>query len=280
MPLGDIPAPRAARPRANHESSILSYVLETNKLFVSLGENEVLRDLAVGVERGRFVGLIGPNGSGKTTFLRTAAGLLSYRGSIRLENREINAWPRRALALRLAFVRQFHTLPFEFKVHELVMLGRTPHKRWLEGYGAEDAQLADAALAELEVSSYKNRSVHELSGGELQRVLLAQALVQAPDVLLLDEPTAHLDVHHQYSFLGAVRQQVSDQRTVLAVFHDLELAARFADRLIVLHNGSGVVAGPPKTVLTPDLLSDVFRMRARITEDSSGDLRITYLGTV
>lgn len=258
----------------------MSPVIQTSELFVRLGSNDVLRGVSAKVAAGVMVGLIGPNGSGKTTLLRTLAGLLPYRGSALLTNREVRNWPRRDLARRLAFVRQFHALTFDFTVEELVLLGRTPHKRLMEGYGPSDVSRTETALAEMEVSGFRRRSIQQLSGGELQRVLLAQALVQEADVLLLDEPTAHLDVHHQFSFLSAVRRQVSANRTVVAVFHDLALAARFADELIVLHEGSVFANGPPNDVITPDLLASVFRMDARIEAGPEGDLRIGYLDTV
>lgn len=238
----------------------------------------MLPDLTFEVAGGAFVGLIGPNGSGKTTLLRTMAGLLPYEGSIRVANQEVRLWNRRALARKLAFVRQFQALPFDFTVEELVLLGRTPHKRWLQEYDAADRRQAHHALAELEVEAYRTRSVQELSGGELQRVLLAQALVQDTDILLLDEPTAHLDVHHQFSFLSAVRRQTSDRRTVFAVFHDLELAARYADHLVVLSHGRCASTGPPSAVLTPHLLKNVFRMEADVDTDDAGAVRIRYLG--
>jgi iron complex transport system ATP-binding protein len=251
-------------------------VIKTNGLSVSLGTTEILHDVSIHVPSGAMVGLIGPNGSGKTTLLRTLAGLLSYRGRAVLFDREIEAWPRRELAQRLAFVRQFQTLPFDFRVEELVLLGRTPRKRLMEGYSSQDVRDAARFLEELEVASLRRRSVQQLSGGELQRVLLAQALVQEADVLLLDEPTAHLDVHHQFSFLTAVRRQVDARRTVLAVFHDLELAARYSDHLIVLHEGHSVAAGSPSEVLSPDLLSTIFRMEADVSRGGHGEIRIDY----
>ena len=251
--------------------------LRVSALTVRLSEKPILTDVRFEVDRGRFVGLLGPNGSGKTTLLRTLAGLLPYRGSARFFGREIHQWPQRDLAQHLAFVRQMQPLPFDFRVEELVLLGRTPHLGLLQGYSANDRRLASEALEELDVAAYHARSVRELSGGELQRVLLAQALVQRPDVLLLDEPTAHLDVHHQYSFLEAIRRQVKSGKTVIAVFHDLELAARFSDLLVVLHEGICVAVGDPFEVLTERLLYDVFLMRGDVKRDVHGHARVHYL---
>lgn len=268
------------RPVSIHSSfQFVSEIIRTSELHVALGGKDVLRGLSVRIPDGAMVGLVGPNGSGKTTFLRTIAGLLPYRGSVVFDDREIIEWPRRDLARRLAFVRQFQSLPFDFSVEELVLLGRTPHKGWLEPYDETDLSRVESSLSDLEVLKFRNRSVQEVSGGELQRVLLAQALVQETDVLLLDEPTAHLDVHHQFSFLAAVRRQTRNRRAIIAVFHDLELAARFADYLIVLNEGKCAMAGAPREVFTPDLLDAVFRMEAVVNEGPDGALRINYLGT-
>lgn len=256
----------------------LSIVLSTEALSVSLGGAQVLTGISIAIDRGALVGLVGPNGSGKTTLLRAVAGLLPYRGAIFLEGAVLSAWSRREIARRVAFVRQFHSLPFDFRVHELVLLGRTPHKGWLEGYDADDHRRVDRALKELEVGRYRDRPARQLSGGELQRVLLAQALVQEADVLLLDEPTAHLDIHHQYAFLEAVREQVEAGRTAITVFHDLELAARFSSQIIVLDRGSIAAAGPGASVITEHLLASVFRMQARVEAPAGVGVRIEYLG--
>ena len=255
-------------------------VIEAEDLSVQLGRQPILQDVRFSVRHGSFTGLVGPNGSGKTTLLRAVAGLIPYSGRLVLEGREVASWSRRALARRLAFVRQFQTLPFDFTVEELVLLGRTPHLGWLASYGASERTRVLQALDELEVADYRERSIGSLSGGELQRVLLAQALVQDADLLLLDEPTAHLDVHHQYSFLAAVRRYAASGRTVLAVFHDLELAARFASELIVLKKGRVFTQGTPAESLHPDLLEDVFRMRARVESEAGQPLRIRYLDPV
>lgn len=251
--------------------------LAATNLTVHLSGNRILDDVAFEVPRGQFVGVLGPNGSGKTTLLRALAGLLTYAGSATLFGKEVSGWPRRELARMLAFVRQFQSLPFDFRVEELVLLGRTPHVGWLQSYSTDDRRLARAALEDLDVATLRTRSVRDLSGGELQRVLLAQALVQQADVLLLDEPTAHLDVHHQYNFLSAIRRHVREGKTALAVFHDLELAARFSDALVVLHQGRCVSTGTPAEVLTQHLLAQVFRMEGRIHRDTLDQPRVQYM---
>ena len=253
-------------------------LLSAQQVSVTLDQQPILHDLSFDVAEGTWTGLLGPNGSGKTTLLRAISGLLDYDGTLTFEERAVDRWPTRALARRLAFVRQSPSLTFDFTVADLVLLGRSPHKSWLQSYSqADHAQMHDA-LSHVELDGFADRSVLSLSGGELQRVFLAQALVQEADVLLLDEPTAHLDVHYQFTFMDQVQELVENGRTILAVFHDLELAARYADRLLVLDEGRLVADGPPTEVLTPDLIARVFRMQAEVEHTLDGALRIDYQG--
>lgn len=252
-------------------------LFRAESLSVDLGTTPVLRDLAFEIEAGEWIGLIGPNGSGKTTLLRTLAGLLPYRGTLTLDGRPLGAWKPRELARRLAFVRQSPALEFDFTVEEFVLLGRSPHRGWLDGFTRADRERARAALAEMDMTEYAGRSLGALSGGEQQRVQLAQALAQEAEILLLDEPTAHLDVHHQFDGMGRVAALVREGHTVLAAFHDLAFAARYAHRLFVLHHGRLVAAGPPRDVITPALVRSVFRVEADVTLDADGTLDVRYL---
>lgn len=254
-------------------------LFSADALHVALGGAPILHDLSFEVEPGRWIGLIGPNGSGKTTLLRTLAGLLPYSGSLALDGRPVHDWKPRDLARRLAFVRQSPSIEFDFTVEEFVLLGRAPHHGWLEGFSSEDREHVRAALDDVDLGGFAGRSLGALSGGEQQRVLLAQALVQEADVLLLDEPTAHLDVHHQFDGMDRVAS-LAPRRTVVAAFHDLAFAARYADRLLVLDRGRLVADGPPRAVLTPDLLRAVFRMDAELLDGPGGALEIRYLAPV
>lgn len=238
----------------------------------------MLRDVALDVAAGTWTGVLGPNGSGKTTLLRAISGAIPYAGRLELWGRDVRAWTPQALARRLAFVRQALPLTFAFKVEELVLLGRAPHRGWLEAYTQEDRARVRQALEQVDLGGFAGRSALSLSGGERQRALLAQALVQEADLLLLDEPTTHLDVHYQFELMARVRALVDAGRTVLSVFHDLEQAARYADRLIVLHNGRLAASGSPRDVLTERCIASVFQMHARVTSGPEGSLRIDYLG--
>ena len=257
--------------------SLLS-VLVAEELRVALGGKPVLHDVALDVAEGTWLGVLGPNGSGKTTLLRAISGALPYAGRLALWGRDVRAWKPRALARRLAFVRQALPLAFDFRVEDLVLLGRAPHRGWLEAYTPEDRARAREALSWVDLAGLAERSVLSLSGGERQRVLLAQALTQEAELLLLDEPTAHLDVHYQFELMERVRALVDAGRTVLSVFHDLEFAARHADWLVLLRHGQLVAVGAPGDVLTEERIASVFQMRARVSSGSAGGLRIDYLG--
>lgn len=247
---------------------------------MTLDGHQILKDVSFDVSAGDWIGLLGPNGSGKTTLLRALGGHLPFEGRIELMGRPLDDWGIQERARCLAFVRQAPSLTFDFTVEDLVLLGRAPHRGWLDSYQRSDRERVREALSQVDLEGFSSRSVLSLSGGEMQRVFLAQALVQEADLLLLDEPTAHLDVHYQFSFMERVEAQVTEGRTVLAVFHDLELAARYADRLLVLDEGELWAQGPPASVLTADCIAEVFGMRARIEHPPNGAFRIDYLGPV
>lgn len=249
-------------------------------LSASIGTTPILNELQLQVGRGRLVGLLGPNGSGKTTLMRCISGLLPYDGRLVFEGKDVRDWNPGELALRMAFVRQAVSLSFDFTVADLVLLGRSPHKRWLQDYDRSDFERLDNALRRVDLEGFRERSVLSLSGGELQRVMLAQALVQEAEMLLLDEPTAHLDVHYQFEFMDLVRDLVQRGHTALAVFHDLEMAARYSDKLIVLAGGHIAASGDPRDVLTEELIRDVFRMNAVLHRSDDGTLRIEYISSI
>jgi iron complex transport system ATP-binding protein len=255
-------------------------LLSVDRLTVALDGHTILQDVSFEVSGGEWVGILGPNGAGKTTLLRAIGGHLPFHGDIRLRDVPLNRMGDQERARALAFVRQARSLTFDFTVEEFVLLGRAPHRGWLEAYRRSDRERVREALARVDMEDFGDRSVLSLSGGEMQRVFLAQALVQEADLLLLDEPTAHLDVHYQFSFLEQVRTQAKMGRTVLAVGHDLELAARYADRLLLIDDGQLRAEGPPRTVLTQDRIASVFGMRVSLNQHPDGTLRIDYLGPV
>ncbi|MEP7040908.1 MAG: ABC transporter ATP-binding protein [Chloroflexota bacterium] len=221
---------------------------------------DVLRSVNLTLGRGDLVALVGTNGSGKTTLLRLLTGILQPdAGAVRFDGRPVAEWRRPELARRVAVLPQQLDLPVGFRVAELVEMGRAPHARRLFASTEADARAVSRALADAGALELADRYAEELSGGERQRLLVAMALAQEPDLLLLDEPTVHLDLAHQVALLAAI-QHLRDQRglTVLAVLHDLNLAAAFAPRVAILDDGRIVADGPPGDVLTPDVVQRVF----------------------
>ncbi len=221
---------------------------------------QVLRGLDLVVGDGELLALLGPNGSGKTTLLRAIAGTVPRdAGEILLFGRALASWSRVALARRVAVLPQSLVLPDGFRVAELVEMGRAPHaSRWF-GSSVEDAHAVERALADADALDLAERQADELSGGERQRVLVAMALAQEPELLLLDEPTLHLDIAHQASLLATVaRLRARRGMTVVAVLHDLNLAVAHAPRVALLGDGRIVADGAPDEILRPDLVRAVF----------------------
>jgi iron complex transport system ATP-binding protein len=221
---------------------------------------EVLRSIDFTLPRGDLVALVGTNGSGKTTLLRLLSGVLKPdAGQVRFDGRSLPDWRRVDLAQRVAVLPQQLDLPVGFRVSELVEMGRAPHARRLFASTEADERAVARALADADALDLADRFADELSGGERQRVLVAMALAQEPELLLMDEPTLHLDLAHQVALLSAIRRLRAQRGlTVLAVLHDLNLAAAFAPRVVVLDQGAVAADGAPQDVLTLELVHSVF----------------------
>jgi iron complex transport system ATP-binding protein len=242
-------------------------LLSAHQIEFAYNGRMVLRGVDLALERGGLVALLGPNGSGKTTLLKILNGILSPRaGHVALDGDNLAAFSRRAIARRIALVPQEVNVPFAFTVREMVLLGRTPHIRPLFGESARDRAAIDRALALTETRALAARVFGELSGGERQRVMVAMALAQVlldpglkPAVLLLDEPTVHLDINHQIEVLELIRKLNRERGlTVLATMHDLNLAALYFDRLMLLSDGRIITEGTPRAVLSKERVQGVF----------------------
>jgi iron complex transport system ATP-binding protein len=246
---------------------------------LSRGETVVLDGVSLAAEAGTVVGLVGPNGAGKTTLLRACNGSLGPdAGEVRVGGESIGDLPARVAARRVATVPQERSLDFDFTVRQTVAMGRTPHVPRLGRATDDDAAAVERAMARVDVAGLADRPVTAVSGGERTRVLLARALAQDAPVLALDEPTASLDVNHRVRTFDLVGDLAADGRTVLTAVHDLDLAARFCDRLVVLADGGVCAAGPPGDVLTAPVLRDAFGVRARVdTDPVTGSARVTAL---
>ncbi len=235
------------------------------------GGRPVLTGVDLGVAPGEVVGLLGPNGAGKTTLLRVVARLLEPRaGTLLWAGEAIASRSRRALARIVATVPQDLHVPFPFTVSEVVLMGRAPHHGRMGLESASDLEIARAALDRMGIEALSDRSILELSGGERQLVLFARALVQQPSLLLLDEPTAFLDLRHRIDVLEVVRELAQAGCAALVVSHDLGLAARVCDRLVVLADGEVQADGAPSNVLTTEILESAFGMRADVVMAPDG----------
>jgi iron complex transport system ATP-binding protein len=248
-------------------------VIDVDGLTVTLGGTPALRDASFGVARGEWVVLIGPNGAGKTTALRAICGLCSYDGSIRIDGREARELDRRKLARLAAFVPQLPERPPELTVAEYVLLGRTPHLGYLAAEGAADRGAASRALRRLELTAVAERLLTTLSGGELQRAVLARAVAQEAEILLLDEPTSALDLGRQQQALQLVDALRADGLTILSTMHDLTLAGQHADRLVLLDHGAVVADGRPADVLSEERIAALYGARVRLLEND-GDVYV------
>ncbi|HTJ68048.1 MAG TPA: ABC transporter ATP-binding protein [Actinospica sp.] len=238
---------------------------------VVLGDGIVPVDgVSFNVESGGWLGVIGPNGAGKSTLLKALAGLLPYQGTVTLDPAP-DGPKRRDLARVLAYVAQQPNLPPDVSVREYVLLGRTPYLGYLGNPGRHDREIADGALARLELEPLARRRLGTLSGGERQRVALARALAQQPRILLLDEPTSALDLGHQQQVLELVdRLRLDDGMTVVSTLHDLTAAAQYADRLVLLDRGRVASAGNPAEVLSVSRVREVYRALVSVTTDMRG----------
>jgi iron complex transport system ATP-binding protein len=249
--------------------------LELSSVSVELAGTPVVRDVSATVERGEWVALIGPNGAGKTTLLRALAGLVPYAGTIHIGGEDAGALARAQLARRLALLPQTPLVPDDMSVADYVLLGRTPHVGYFGSEGVEDVAAVVAALEQLDLLVFARRRLGSLSGGERQRALLARALAQDAPTLLLDEPTAALDLGRQQQVLELVDELRAERSlTVVAAMHDLTLAAQFADRLLLLDGGEVVASGPPPDVLTPELVALHYGAAVRVVGDPEHGLAV------
>lgn len=250
--------------------------LEARQVSYSIQDQRILHEVSMQIREQQFVGLIGPNGSGKSTLLKNMYRLLKpENGTVLLNEQDIFKQSSKNIAKNLAVVSQETPVLFDFTVHDLVSMGRTPHKKLLELDQERDFQIVKDALNQTGITHLEKRSFSSLSGGEKKRVMVARALAQQAQILILDEPTNHLDIQHQLQLMDLIQTL---HLTVVAALHDLNIAAMYCDQIYVLQQGQIVCSGTPEEVLTPALLQDVFGVYADIqTHPLTGKPYLTYV---
>jgi iron complex transport system ATP-binding protein len=252
--------------------------IETCDLSFAYQNRPALRGIALCARRGEMLGLLGPNGSGKTTLLRVLSAVLAGNGEVKINGRNVRSYGRRELSKLLAVVPQESAINFPYTVAEIVLMGRAGHHSPLALEGKKDLEVARASMELTDSLPLAQRYLHELSGGEKQRVMIARALAQEPEILLLDEPSAFLDLKHQVQIFELLRRLNRDcGLTVIAALHDLNLAALFFPRLVILCEGQICRDGSPAEVLTEKTIEEIYDVRVRIERDSSGERVQLYI---
>ena len=249
--------------------------ITTEQLQATLGGSHILKGVSIEVSDKDFVGIIGPNGSGKSTLLKSIYRVLTPQsGTVFLDGNALNSYKPKESARKMAVVAQHNYYNFEFSVQDVVLMGRTPHKKAMERDNADDYRIVREALEKVNMGGFAQRSFSTLSGGEQQRVILARALAQQTQCLILDEPTNHLDIKYQLQLMDIVR---SLRLTVVSAIHDLNIAAMYCNKLFVLQNGRIIAFGPPKQVLTREFIRQVYEVEAKLyTDPETGQMHILY----
>ncbi|WP_145046603.1 ABC transporter ATP-binding protein [Paenibacillus xylanexedens] len=252
--------------------------LNVENISITVQNTDIIRNISLQVKEKQFVGLIGPNGCGKSTLLKSIYKVIKpQQGNVFLDHTDILKSSPKVVARHMGVVGQFNELSFDFTVREMVMMGRTPHKKLLETDNGRDLEIVEQALEKVHLNGHADRNYISLSGGEKQRVVLARVLAQQPEFLILDEPTNHLDIKYQLQILNIVK---SLDIGILAALHDLELAASYCDHLYVVKQGQIVVHGKPTDILTREMIGEVFEVDCEIYQNPvTGGLGIAYLST-
>ena len=240
-------------------------VLDISSLSFDFGSKNILADIDLSIKNNGIVGIIGPNGSGKSTLLKCIYRVLKPKtGTIFIDGKNINDYQFKETAKKMAVVAQHNDTHFDFNVLEMVLIGRSPHKKFMERDSAEDIELAYKALEQVNMKDFADRNFSSLSGGEKQRIILARALVQNTDCLILDEPTNHLDIKHQLHFMSLAKDL---KITVISAIHDLNIAAMYCDKIYALKEGQIIASGSVNEVITEEVIKTLYDVEAKIIYD-------------
>jgi len=255
--------------------------LEIENVRFAYQSSDVLKDVSFKASNGEVIGILGKNGCGKTTLMKCInAHLRPHSGCIKIDGSDVSKMSKRELAKKMAVVAQIANMTFPFTVLETVMMGLYPTTEWMRQPTGEDMVRVLEAMNATGITEFADRPVTELSGGERQRVLISRALVQDPEIFLLDEPTLHLDVNHQFNLMEMVNRLAKEKgMLVIIVTHDISLAARYCDRVILMEKGEIIGSGRTEEVITPENLMKVFSVRADVVHDERiGGLNVMFIG--
>ena len=250
--------------------------LRTRQLSVTIGGRRVLHDITLEARRGELLVIVGPNGAGKTTFLKAVACLFPFTGAVEWDGKDVAAMRAGARARQMAYLPQGHVAHWPITARDVVTIGRAPFASSLTRLSQADQAAIDEALQAVDAMEFAGRPVTELSGGERARVMLARALAVGAPLLLADEPVASLDPAHQLGVMDILSAQAKAGRLVIAISHDLILAARYATRVLVLNEGTAAAIGTPREVLTPSLLREVFRVETVRLNAGGGTFEVPW----
>ncbi|MEJ6950410.1 ABC transporter ATP-binding protein [Natronospora cellulosivora (SeqCode)] len=248
----------------------MSLALEVRNLYFNYGKNEILKNINLNVKTGSFLTILGPNGSGKTTLLKNICNLLKpEKGEVRVKELNLDAIKHKELAKIMAVVHQIDEVNFDFSIYDIVNMGRYPYQKRFESESLESLNIVKKSMIETETWKLREKSIHQISGGERQRVMIARALAQEPEILLLDEPISHLDIKHQINTLNLCTKLNKEKGiTIVMTLHDINLAARYSEYILLLEKGTIRGMDIPARVLSVDNIKDVYDIDVELLDYS------------
>ncbi len=249
-------------------------IINAENIKVAFGKKEILRGINLSAGKNEFIGIIGPNGSGKSTLLKCLYRVIAdYAGVVYLDGKDLEEYPYRESAQKISVVAQHNFFSFDFKVMDMLLMGRAPYKNMFDRDTEEDYEIAEKALGKVGLVGFGERLFSTLSGGEQQRVVLARALCQDTPILILDEPTNHLDINYQILMMNILK---SLDKTIISAIHNLDAASIYCDRIFMMNEGKIVASGTPQEVLTKEMINKVYQVHADIFTDQYGRHRIMF----
>ena len=260
---------------------MVSGIMETKDLGYSYREKKVLDSISLSVGKGEILGILGPNGCGKSTLLKNLNRNLSpEHGCVLVEDGDIAGMRKKDIAKKVAVVPQSNEIRFAFTVKEIVEMGRMPFQESLRGASSEDERIVAEAMEQTGIAGMADRHINTMSGGERQRAIIARAIAQTPEIILMDEPTLHLDINMQFEVLDLVKELSAKRNlTVVIVSHDLPMVARYCDRMILIHDHNIFAMGKPEEILTEENMRTVFNIDARFEKDERGANTVRLFGS-